>query len=256
MALPCWPACHTKIILVLVQVGTIQPISDISAALAQLHRPDLIFHTDAAQSIGKVAMDVNALGVQSATIVGHKFGAPKGVAALYIKQGVDIDNFFHGGGQERGQRAGTENVLLIVGLGAAAEVALREGAESRVHMRRMRDRLQERLLSALPKAAVRINGPQNPDLGLPNTLSISIAGLNSYQLLTQLSERLAASAGAACHQQHGSSVSSVLAAMGVPLDYAVGTLRLSVGRHTTGEEVDQAVAMILEEAAVQGIHQV
>ncbi|KAG1658761.1 hypothetical protein FOA52_001303 [Chlamydomonas sp. UWO 241] len=216
--------------------------------------PPLLLHTDAAQSLGKVPVDVRALGVDMATVVGHKFGAPKGVAALYIRRGVAIANHFCGGGQEGGRRAGTENVLLLAGLGRAAELALAERQALTDHARSLRDSLQAQLLAALPADRVRVNRPVDDSLRLPNTLSISVAGLSSSRLLADLSDRLAASSGAACHSAgQGPAVSSVLAAMGLPVEYCVGTLRLSVGRHTTRAEVDGAVALILEQARAHGV---
>jgi cysteine desulfurase len=147
----------------------------------------------------------------------------------------------------------TENVLLLVGLGAAADLAFTERSEQQQHMRSMRDRLAAGLLAIFPREIVQINGPQDPSLVLPNTLSISIKGLAAPSLLQMLQDKLAASAGAACHSSRGASVSPVLQAMKLGPVWAVGTLRLSTGRHTTADEIDRAVQLIYEAAVKQGV---
>lgn len=147
----------------------------------------------------------------------------------------------------------TENVVLVVGLGAAAELAFTERSEQQRHMRDTRDRLKAGLMSIFPPEIVQINGPQDTSLVLPNTLSISIKGLAAPSLLQMLEDKLAASAGAACHSSRGASVSPVLSAMRLGPVWAVGTLRLSTGRHTTHQEVDCAVQLIYGAAVKQGI---
>ncbi|KAF6265975.1 pyridoxal phosphate-dependent transferase [Scenedesmus sp. NREL 46B-D3] len=234
------------------EVGALQPVAAIAAAVRQA-APSCLIHSDAAQSMGKVCVDVRELGVDLLTLVGHKFGAPKGVAALYIRQGTQLANLLNGGSQEAGRRGGTENVVLLAGLGTAAELARSEAAATHAHMRRMRDRLAAGLLAALPQHLVRINGPEEASLQLPNTLSISVKGLSAPSLLQMLTDKLAASAGAACHSSHGPAVSPVLQAMRLHPNYAVGTLRLSTGRHTTPEEVDSAVQLIVGAARKQGL---
>ncbi|KAG7670899.1 hypothetical protein Ndes2526A_g01318 [Nannochloris sp. 'desiccata'] len=232
------------------EVGSLQPIAEV-AKLAQC--TGILVHSDAAQSIGKVPVDVKQLGVDMLTLVGHKFGAPKGVAALYIKDGVSktkVSNFLCGGGQENGRRAGTENVLLIVGLGKAAEIAYNELERTKNHMAYLRNELQRLLKEQTPEGLkVQVNGPIDPQLRLPNTLSISFNGISSSQLLSELSEEVAASAGAACHSSNSPVISSVLAAMQVPNEYALGTLRLSVGRHTTEEDVKRGADLIIKKVA-------
>jgi len=217
------------------EVGTIQPIGEI-ARLAR--RRGALVHTDAAQSVGKIPVDVADLGVDLLTLAGHKLYAPKGVGALYIREGVRLETFMHGAGHESGRRAGTENVIGIAGLGAACEAARRGLEANGERMRKTRDRLQEALLRAV--ADVRVNG--HPDARLPNTLSVSFRGLDAGGLLAAM-EGLAASAGAACH---GASVevSRTLRAMAVPLEWARGTIRLSTGKSTTEGEVDRAVEII------------
>lgn len=234
------------------EVGTIQPIAAIARAVKAAN-PNILVHTDAAQSMGRLDLDVQGLGVDLLTLVGHKFGAPKGVGALFIKRGVKLVNLLSGGSQEAGRRGGTENVLLLVGLGAAAELAFTERSEQQQHMRSMRDRLAAGLLAIFPREIVQINGPQDSSLVLPNTLSISIKGLAAPSLLQMLQDKLAASAGAACHSSKGASVSPVLQAMKLGPVWAVGTLRLSTGRHTTADEIDRAVQLIYEAAVKQGV---
>ena len=230
------------------EVGSIQPIASIAAAARSIC-PGVLVHTDAAQSIGKVPIDVEALEVDMLTVVGHKFGAPKGVAALYVKRGLNLPPFLHGGGQESGMRAGTECVVLQVALGKAAEIAADELPRLSEHMRSTRDRLADLLIEGLGAENVRINGPVDSERRLPNTLSIGLRGVRASVLLARLSDKLAASASAACHSGDAApAISSVLQAMCVPVEFALGTLRLSTGRHTTFAEVEQAAALIVEEA--------
>ena len=220
------------------EVGTIQPIEQV-AALAR--RRGIVFHTDAAQSAGKIPVDVRALGVNLLSIAGHKLYAPKGVGALYIREGINLGRLMEGAGQERGRRPGTENVLGIVGLGKACEVALRDLAANHEHMRRMRDRLETGLRDRIP--SLRVNGDR--EKRLPNTLSVSIRGVDGNVLLGWIEETVAASAGAACHSGRV-EVSHVLRAMRVPEEWARGTLRLSTGRTTSEAEIDSAVALVAE----------
>jgi len=217
------------------EVGTVQPIGEIARMARER---GILVHTDAAQSVGKIPVDVGALGVDLLTVAGHKLYAPKGVGALYIREGVRLATFMHGAGHESGRRAGTENVIGIAGLGKACEVAKRDIGAAGDRMKRSRDRLQEGILRDVPD--VRVNGPR--DRRLPNTLSVAFRGLDAGALLGSM-EGLAASAGAACH---GTSVevSKTLRAMGVPLEWSRGTIRLSTGKCTTDEEVDRAIDII------------
>jgi cysteine desulfurase len=225
------------------EVGTIQPIRAVAEAA---RRRGIIIHTDAAQSAGKIPTDVHELGVDLLTIAGHKLYAPKGVGALYVRDGVALHPLMRGAGQESGRRPGTENVLEIVGLGAACEVARRDLAKNMARMRESRDELERELREKI--ADVRVNG--HPERRLPNTLSISIRGVNANELLTAIEPYVAASAGAACHSGEA-QISQVLRAMGVPVDWARGTLRLSTGKHTTREEAREAVIAIAD--AVRGL---
>jgi cysteine desulfurase len=217
--------------------------------VAALARPrGILVHTDAAQSLGKIPVDVAAMGVDLLSVAGHKLYAPKGVGALYIRRGVSLEKFCHGAGQENGLRAGTENVLEIVGLGQACEIAARDLEVNQVHMQTLRDRLQARLFEAL--GDVRRNG--HPVKGLPNTLSVSFKGLEANRILEEIGLEVAASAGAACHADTV-TVSHVLEAMALPLEWAKGTLRFSLGRMTTAAEIDRAAAVVI--AAVVKLRQ-
>ncbi|MCB2182305.1 MAG: cysteine desulfurase [Desulfobulbaceae bacterium] len=219
------------------EVGTLQPVAEI-AAIAREH--GITMHTDAAQSVGKVDLDVGALGVDLLSIAGHKLYAPKGIGALYIRDSVHLEKFCHGAGQERGLRAGTENVLEIVGLGAACEIAEQRLEEGIAHMRSLRDRLHQGLAERLGES-VMLNG--HPEKRLPNTLSLSFKGLEANRMLEEIGLDVAASPGAACHSDTV-EISHVLEAMDVPLDWAKGTLRFTVGRMTTAEQIDRAVTVI------------
>jgi len=232
---------HTVLITIMHannEVGTIQPIAEI-ARIAKAH--GILLHTDAAQSVGKIPTEVDTLGVDLLSVAGHKVYAPKGVGALYIRDGVKLTNLMHGAGQESGRRPGTENVLEVVGLGKACEIAQRDLDTNMKHMQHMRDRLHEGIKDEC--APVRLNG--HPQKRLPNTLSISFEGLEANHILDSVSPRVAAAAGAACHSDRV-EVSRVLKAMGVPLDWAKGTLRLTTGRRTTEADIDKAVEVICE----------
>jgi cysteine desulfurase len=220
------------------EVGSVQPIEEISK-LAKNH--DIIFHTDAAQSLGKIPVDVNRLGVDLLSIAGHKVYAPKGVGALYIRQGLAPAKLMHGAGQEMAVRPGTENVLEIVGLGMACEIAGRDLEKNMTHMRAMRDRLFE----GIKKECDQVKRNGHPQKRLPNTLSISFLGLEANRILDAIGTEVAASAGAACHSGKV-QISDVLKAMNVPLEWAKGTLRLTTGRMTTATDIDKAVQVICE----------
>jgi cysteine desulfurase len=218
------------------EVGTIQPIGEISE-LAREH--GILLHTDAAQSVGKIPAEVDTLGIDLLSIAGHKVYAPKGIGALYIREGVELETFMHGAGQEMGKRAGTENVLQIVGLGKACEVAKRDLNHNMAHMQTMRDKLYEGIKKECTQ--VKLNG--HPEKHLPNTLNLSFHELEANRILEKISPAVAASAGAACHAGTV-DVSHVLTAMGVPLNWAKGTLRLTTGRTTTNDDIDKAVNVI------------
>lgn len=225
------------------EVGTIQPIREL-ADLA--HAAGALFHTDAAQSVGKIPVDVQTLAVDLLSIAGHKLYAPKGIGALYLRQGVEVAQIMFGAGQERGLRPGTENVLEITGLGEAAHIARRDLPKNQAHFKMMRDLLHNQLLAALSSDQVRLNG--HPEKRLPNTLNLSFKGQEANTLLDDLQNAVAASAGAACHAGQV-KVSPVLQAMGTPLVWAQGAVRFSVGRSTTADQINQAA-----EAIVAAVH--
>ena len=233
------------------EIGSLQPVEEIGRMLSARH-PNVWFHTDAAQSIGKVDFDVKSMNVDFATIVGHKFGAPKGIGALYIRKGLKIDSFLMGGGQESKRRAGTENILHIVGIGAAAEIARIEGKQLQHRYLTLKNRMRSEFEKVFAEHSSRLhfNGPEDDSLMLPNTLSLSIEGVNANALIDRLGFAVALSAGAACHS-NATSASSVLSAIGLPLELSLGTMRLSVGRSTKELEIDAAVKLICKEAFMQ-----
>ena len=219
------------------ETGTIQPIQEIGR-ISREH--GILFHTDAAQSIGKIKIDVNDLCVDFLTIAGHKLYAPKGVGALYIRNGIEIVPLIHGGGQEKGRRAGTENVIMSVGLGAACELAGKHLEEYTVRIVALRDRLHDKIIRKVTNVV--LNG--HPDNRLPNTLYLSFSGMIGEKILDGIPE-LCASTGAAC-EDRSVKISHVLAAMGVSREIGMGAVRLTLGRPTTEEEVDQAAEWIVE----------
>ena len=221
------------------EVGTIQPIAEM-ASVARTH--GIVFHTDAAQSVGKIATTVDDLGVDLLTIAGHKIYGPKGVGALYIRRGTQLEKLIHGADHEQGRRAGTENVLEIVGLGKACEIAKRDLNRNMEHTQEMRDLLYRELKAEWDE--IRLNG--HPEHRLPNTLSVSFRNIEANRLLAAI-DKVAVSAGAACHSD-AVRVSSVLQAMQVELEYAMGTIRFSTGKMTTAEEVKETAALFVEAA--------
>jgi cysteine desulfurase len=219
------------------ETGTIQPLSEISA-IAREH--GILVHTDAAQSIGKIDTKVGDLGVDLLTIAGHKLYAPKGVGALYIRKGVPIEPLLHGGGQERGLRSGTENMILNVGLGKACELVGSDLVAQSSRIRELRDRLYDQIRSAIPEVVLY----GHPERRLPNTIFLSFPGTVGEDILRSIPE-LCASTGAACHDR-SVSLSHVLAAMGVKKEVGMGVIRLSLGRPTSGDEVDRAAQLLID----------
>lgn len=218
------------------EVGTVQPIAEIARITRER---GVLLHTDAAQSVGKIPTRVGDLGVDLLSVAGHKAYAPKGVGALYVREGVKLEALMHGAGHESGRRAGTENVLLDVGLGAACELAAKELDSRGAHMTVLRDRLQAGL-ERLFDHALHLNG--HPTARLPNTLNVSFVGRTGSLLLDALGG-VAASTGSACHSGRH-ELSPVLKAMGVPEDVGLGAVRFSVGRATTPEEVDFVLELV------------
>ena len=225
------------------ETGTIQPIAEIAALLRERGVP---FHTDAAQSVGKIPTRVDDLGVDLLTIVGHKLYAPKGIGALYVRHGTKLDSLVHGAGHEGGRRAGTENVPYMVALGTTCALAserLAAGGAERICA--LRDRLHARLQDGVP--GLTLNG--HPERRLPNTLNVSFPGQDGEELLAR-TPAIAASTGSACHAGR-TEPSGVLTAMGIPRGQALGAVRLSLGHPTTADEIDAAAsALILSASSV------
>jgi len=222
------------------EVGTLQPIREIAALTRER---GVLLHTDAAQSVAKVSVDVDELGVDLLTVAGHKLYAPKGVGVLYVRRGVKLEPLLHGAGHEGGRRAGTENVPYLVGLGAACAIARQSLREATTKLRQLRDRLWERLHAGLGERVV-LNG--HPEKRLPNTLNTGFIGHIGAELLEKVPE-IAASTGSACHEGK-ISLSPVLCAMGVPQEVSRGALRLTVGRYTTEEQIDRAAEILVRAA--------
>lgn len=213
------------------EVGTIHPIEEI-ATIARTH--GVLIHTDAAQAVGKIPVDVESMGVDMLSIAGHKLYAPQGIGALYIREGIELSPFMHGAGHEGGRRAGTENILEIAALGVACQEAADWIDDARIE--NLRDYFWERLLDEFGER-VHLNG--HPMKRLPNTLNVSFDGIAGYDLLVQL-PFLAASTGSACHdgKQH---LSPVLSAMGLSSERCLGAVRFSLGRSSSKEEIDMVV---------------
>jgi cysteine desulfurase len=219
------------------ETGTIQPIADISA-IAREH--GVFFHTDAAQSVGKIETNVHELGVDFLSIAGHKLYAPKGVGALYIRKGIEIEPFLHGGGQEMGLRSGTENIVHNVGLGTACELITDNLFDDMPRLRSLRDGLYDKISTAIPETV--LNG--HPEKRLPNTLFLAFPGIAGEEILKEIPD-LCASTGAACHDK-SVQLSHVLGAMGVSREVGMGAIRLSLGRPTTEAEINEAASLLIE----------
>lgn len=219
------------------EIGTIQPIREIAQIC---HERGILVHTDAAQTVGKIPTQVDALDVDLLSIAGHKFYGPKGVGALFVREGIQLEPVLHGTDHEQGFRGGTENVPYIVALGAAASMVGKMLDESSQRMEQLRDDLASRLQSSIPGLA--INGQAAPRL--PNTLSATFPGVTGKALL-QRTPQLCASTGAACHDQQ-IQASPVLAAIGHSPESAQGTMRLSVGWHTSFEEIELAANWLVD----------
>jgi cysteine desulfurase len=222
------------------EVGTIEPIED-CAHIAREHK--ILFHTDAAQSVGKIATDVNELGIDLLSIAGHKVYAPKGVGALFVRRGLSVEPLIHGAGHESGRRAGTESALLAVGLGKACELARDLSPMHRV--RALRDRFWQGLQRQFGDGVV-LNGHSTHRL--PNTLNVSFAGRIGAEILARL-DGVAASTGSACHSGR-IELSPVLQAMGTAPHVGMGAIRFSLGRATTGDEIDAALERLTDVLAV------
>ena len=216
------------------EIGTIQPIAEIGKLA---HDKGILFHTDAVQAIGAMPIDVNTMHIDMLSMSGHKFHGPKGIGALYIRKGVKIDQYLHGGAQERGQRAGTENLAGIVGMGKAIEIATQHLEENAARLTVLRDKLIDGILAEIPD--VRLNGHRTQRL--PNNVNVSVRYVEGEALLLRLDlAGIAGSSGSACTS--GSlDPSHVLLAIGLPHEIAHGSLRLSLGTDTTEAEIDEVL---------------
>lgn len=231
---------HTVLISIMLannETGTLQPVREISQIAREYNIP---VHTDAAQAVGKLPVDVEELGVDFLTVAGHKLYGPKGVGALFMKHQRNLTPLIHGGGQERGKRSGTENTILTVGLGAACRTAQSRLHEDWIHMTTLRDRLQKLLFEGIDGLV--LNG--HPAERLPNTLNVSVPRMEGAKILEGL-PRIIASTGAACHDRTV-KLSHVLSAMGVPPEIGMGALRFSVGRSNSMDQIEAAAGMIIQ----------
>lgn len=213
------------------EIGTLQPVAQIGGLCRER---GVLFHTDAVQAVGAIPVDVQAMHADLLSLSAHKFHGPKGVGALYVRKGVRLDNLVHGGAQERGLRAGTENLAGIVGLGKAIEMATAHLEDNAAHMMRLRDRLIAGIMERVPE--VRLNG--HPTDRLPNNCSLSFQGVEGEALLLRLDlAGIAGSSGSAC-TSGTLDPSHVLLAIGLPVAMAHGSLRLTLGADTTEEDID------------------
>ena len=221
------------------ETGSLQPVSEVSTAARNRGIP---IHTDAAQSLGKVPVKVDELGVDLLSIAGHKLYAPKGVGALYIRAGLELMPVLRGAGQERGLKPGTENVAGIAALGEASAIAQENMISQAAQERELRDDLLARLTAAIPD--IRVNG--HADERLPNTLNVIFPGIRGSLLLARCDD-IAASTGAACHEGGKEVPSRVLSAMGIPTEEALGAVRLTLGRYTTAKQITSAAQILIRE---------
>lgn len=220
------------------ETGTLQPLAEIAEVA---HRRGVLVHTDAAQSVGKIPTRVHELGVDLLTLAGHKLYAPKGIGALYVRTGLELEPVIYGGGQEAGRRAGTENVANMVALGTACLLAQEQLDESGARTRGLRDQLQRRLEQLLG-TTVLLNGHATERL--PNTLNISVKGVIGEEVLAATLE-IASSTGSACHEG-STEPSPVLTAMGLSRERALGALRLTLGRWSTEVEMERGARLLTQ----------
>lgn len=219
------------------EIGTIEPIEEIGKMARQYQIP---FHTDAVQAVGQIPISVQKLPVDMLSASAHKFHGPKGIGFLYVKEGVHLPSFIHGGGQERGKRAGTENVAGIVGMAKALSIVSKEMEKKRRELTKLRNYFIQRLLQEVPD--VILNG--HKEKRLPGNVSVSFKNIPGTALLVLLEEEgIFASAGSAC-SSGTTSLSHVIQAIGVPREYAYGTIRFSMGRDTTQRDVDRTISIL------------
>jgi len=223
------------------EVGTLMPVRDIAAICRER---GVLVHTDCAQSLGKVSVNVMELGVDLLTIAGHKLYAPKGIGALFVRRGVKVESLIHGAGHENNRRAGTENVPYLVGFGKAAEIAAGSLPAATEKLKKLRDRLHDALKAGLGERII-LNG--HPEKRLPNTLNVNFVGQIGSEFLAKV-PGIAASTGSACHEGRVTQ-SPVLCAMKVPPEVGQGAVRLTVGRYTTEDEIDRAAGILVTAAS-------
>lgn len=229
--------CLVSIMFANNEVGTIQPIEQISKIC---HQKNIPFHTDAVQAVGKVELDVKKLGIDILSISSHKINGPKGVGALYIKNGIEIEPFIYGGGQENGMRSGTENVASIVGFGKACQLAKENLQKNILYLKNLQEKLTTKVLEEIPQ--VTLNGHKNQRI--PNNIHFTFLGVNGEDLIIKLDENgIAASTGSAC-SVHVQKESHVLRAMGFSHDQITGSLRLTVGILNTELEIEKTVEIL------------
>ncbi len=219
------------------EIGTIEPLEEISKIAKER---GITFHTDAVQTVGKIPVDVNELGIDLLSMSGHKFYGPKGAGALYIRKGTKIESLIHGGHHEKKKRAGTENVPGIVGLGKACEIAMKEAQDSEARVKTLRDKLQKGILERIDDVIV--NG--HPEMRLAGTLNVCIKYVEGESMLLNLDfEGIAASSGSACTSD-SLEPSHVLLALGIPPEVAHGSLRFSPGRDNTDADIERVIEVL------------
>lgn len=229
--------CLVSIMFANNEVGTIQPIEEISKIC---HKNNVPFHTDAVQAVGKVELDVKKIGIDMLSISSHKINGPKGVGALYIKKGIEIEPFIYGGGQESGMRSGTENVASIVGFGKACQLAKENMEKNISHLKKLQQKLITKVIEEIPK--VTFNG--HKEKRIPNNTHFTFLGVNGEDLIIKLDENgIAASTGSAC-SVHVQKESHVLREMGFSHDQIAGSLRLTIGIHNTESEIEKTVEIL------------
>jgi cysteine desulfurase len=221
------------------ETGALFPIAEIGQLVRERSRA--VFHVDGVQAVGKIPIDLKTMEVDLFALSGHKFHAPQGIGALYIRRGLELSPFIIGGGQEDGRRAGTSAVPNIVGLGSACALA---ASDNHVRIRKLRDRLEDETLRTIANA--RLNGPADRSLRLPNTANISFAYVEGQNIMKHLDrEGICVSTGSACHSSSGQS-SPTLRAMNVPYSLAQGSIRFSVGRYNTDDEIERTLKILPE----------
>jgi cysteine desulfurase len=226
------------------EIGTIEPVAEIGAICKET---GIVFHVDAIQTVGKIPVNVDNLNVDLLSLSGHKIYGPKGIGALYLRKGTKIIPFMHGGHQERGLRPGTENIAAIVGLGKASEIAHREHLSQTRQMKCLRDHLEAQILKKLGE--VDING--HPQMRLPHILNVSIEGIEAEAVVREMDKNgIAISAGSACTSD-SIEISHVIKALGKPRHIAMGSIRFSLGRDTSYEEIIKTADIFMEVVAKQ-----